>query len=81
LPRGDTRDARAHSRPPVLEPLLHRWPAASTAASFLVRTGNTFIGSLLWVDFLRLCGLQKVKAAAAAPPPPPPAAGKDKKRR
>lgn len=27
--------------------------------SFLVRTGNTFLGSLLWVDFVRLLGMQK----------------------
>lgn len=30
-----------------------------TVLSFGVRTGNTFVGSLLWVDFLRLVGLQK----------------------
>jgi hypothetical protein len=27
--------------------------------SFIVRTANTFVGSLLWVDFIRLIGLQK----------------------
>ncbi|GAX75459.1 hypothetical protein CEUSTIGMA_g2902.t1 [Chlamydomonas eustigma] len=27
--------------------------------SFIIRTGNTFVGSLLWVDFVRLCGMQK----------------------
>lgn len=27
--------------------------------SFIVRTGNTFLGSLLWVDFVRLLGMQK----------------------
>jgi hypothetical protein len=26
------------------------------ALSFIVRTGNTFLGSLLWVDFVRLLG-------------------------
>jgi hypothetical protein len=26
------------------------------ALSLLVRTGNTFLGSLLWVDFIRLLG-------------------------
>jgi hypothetical protein len=51
----------------MIEPMLHRWPLASSAASFVVRTGNTFLGSLLWVDFLRLLGLQKVKAEAPAP--------------
>ena len=30
------------------------------ALSFLVRTGNTFLGSLLWVDFCRITGLQKI---------------------
>lgn len=29
------------------------------ALSFIVRTGNTFLGSLLWVDFIRLLGMQK----------------------
>ena len=29
------------------------------ALSFVVRTGNTFLGSLLWVDFVRLLGMQK----------------------
>ena len=48
----------------MIEPLLHGNPLASTAASFVVRTGNTFLGSLLWVDFLRLLGLQKVKGGA-----------------
>ena len=79
--RAPGRCARALTRPAVLEPLLHRWPAASTAASFLVRTGNTFVGSLLWVDFLRLFGLQKVKAPPPTTPPPTTPAGKDKKRR
>jgi hypothetical protein len=51
----------------MIEPALHRYPLASSAASFVVRTGNTFVGSLLWVDFLRLLGLQKVKAEAPAP--------------
>ena len=57
----------------LIEPLLHKLPMASTLASFIVRTGNTFVGSLLWVDFIRLCGLQKQKKVA---PPPEPAAGK-----
>ncbi|KAF6255296.1 hypothetical protein COO60DRAFT_1471217 [Scenedesmus sp. NREL 46B-D3] len=29
------------------------------ALSFVVRTGNTFLGSLLWVDFIRLLGMQQ----------------------
>lgn len=28
--------------------------------SLVVRTANTFVGSLLWVDFLRYLGLQSV---------------------
>ncbi len=27
--------------------------------SFIVRTSNTFVGSLLWIDFIRLLGMQK----------------------
>ena len=36
--------------------------------SFVVRTANAFVGSLLWVDFVRLCGMQKApeKKAVAA---------------
>lgn len=30
-------------------------PAACAILSFIVRTGNTFLGSLLWVDYIR-CG-------------------------
>ncbi len=33
-------------------------PQLCTALSFAVRTGNTFVGSLLWIDFVRLCGMQ-----------------------
>lgn len=33
--------------------------------SFVARTGNTFLGSLLWVDFVRLCGMQKASAKPA----------------
>ncbi len=32
--------------------------------SFIARTGNTFVGSLLWVDFVRLCGMQKAATKA-----------------
>lgn len=32
--------------------------AVCSALSFIVRTSNTFLGSLLWVDFLRLLHLQ-----------------------
>lgn len=60
----------------IIEPLLHGHPLASTLASFILRTGNTFAGSLLWVDFIRLCGLQKQKKV----PPTPVAAGKGGKK-
>ncbi|MBA0713137.1 hypothetical protein Golax_012181 [Gossypium laxum] len=30
-----------------------------SAICFAVRTGNTFLGSLLWVDYARLVGIQK----------------------
>ena len=30
-------------------------------ASFVVRTLNTFLGSLMWVDFTRFVGMQKSK--------------------
>lgn len=39
-----------------------------SALSFLVRTGNTFLGSLLWVDFCRITGLQKMTPTEEAPP-------------
>lgn len=32
--------------------------------SFAVRTANTFVGSLLWVDFVRLMGMQSAKPKA-----------------
>lgn len=34
-------------------------PATCAALSLVVRTANTFLGSLLWVDFIRLLGFQK----------------------
>lgn len=43
-----------------IETLFRNNPALCTALSFAVRTGNTFLGSLLWVDFLSLLGLQKI---------------------
>ncbi|PWA53891.1 hypothetical protein CTI12_AA438570 [Artemisia annua] len=43
----------------LLEPLLHQHKLVLSAACFLVRTGNTYLGSLLWVDYARLVGLQK----------------------
>ncbi|KAA8528075.1 hypothetical protein F0562_035056 [Nyssa sinensis] len=43
----------------ILEPLLHQHKLMLSAICFAVRTGNTFLGSLLWVDYARWIGLQK----------------------
>ena len=42
----------------IIEAFFKGNPAVCGALSFAVRTGNTFLGSLLWVDFIRLLGLQ-----------------------
>lgn len=41
------------------EKFLSGSPQVCKALTFIARTGNTYLGSLLWVDFLRLTGLQK----------------------
>ena len=46
-----------------IEVLFKGNPAAAAALSFVVRTANTFLGSLMWVDYLRLLGLQKAPGA------------------
>lgn len=38
--------------------MFHGKPQLCAVLSFVVRTSNTFIGSLLWVDFIRLMGMQ-----------------------
>lgn len=43
-----------------IEVIFKSNPAICAALSFAVRTGNTFLGSLLWVDFLNIIGLQKI---------------------
>ncbi|KAJ6299484.1 hypothetical protein OIU76_020449 [Salix suchowensis] len=43
----------------ILEPMLHQHKLMLGALCFAVRTGNTFLGSLLWVDYARLIGIQK----------------------
>ncbi|KAL5220560.1 hypothetical protein ABZP36_025273 [Zizania latifolia] len=48
----------------MLEPLLHNHKLLLGARCFVVRTGNTFLGSLLWVDYARWVGVQKVKEEA-----------------
>ncbi|CAD5163605.1 protein RETICULATA-RELATED 4, chloroplastic [Musa acuminata AAA Group] len=45
----------------ILEPLLHNQKLALSALCFAVRTGNTFLGSLLWVDYARWVGVQKIR--------------------
>lgn len=41
-----------------VEVLFKTNPALCAALSFVIRTSNTFLGSLMWVDYIRLLGLQ-----------------------
>jgi len=43
----------------VIETVFKGYPGVCGALSFALRTGNTFLGSLLWVDFIRLLRLQE----------------------
>ncbi|KDP43581.1 hypothetical protein JCGZ_16868 [Jatropha curcas] len=45
----------------ILEPLLHQHKVILSAICFVVRTGNTFLGSLMWVDYARWVGIQKIR--------------------
>ncbi|XP_073288485.1 protein RETICULATA-RELATED 4, chloroplastic-like isoform X1 [Primulina huaijiensis] len=45
----------------ILDPMLHQHKLLLSALCFAVRTGNTFLGSLLWVDYARLIGIQKAQ--------------------
>lgn len=45
----------------ILEPLLHQHKIILSAICFAVRTGNTFLGSLMWVDYARWVGIQKMR--------------------
>ncbi|KAM1468985.1 hypothetical protein ACFX14_039708 [Malus domestica] len=45
----------------LLEPLLHQHKLILSAICFAVRTGNTFLGSLMWVDYARWIGIQKIR--------------------
>jgi hypothetical protein len=45
----------------ILEPLLHQHKLFLSAICFAVRTGNTYLGSLLWVDYARFIGIQKAQ--------------------
>ncbi|KAK2381235.1 protein RETICULATA-RELATED 4, chloroplastic [Trifolium repens] len=42
----------------LLEPLLHQHKLVLGALCFAARTGNTYLGSLLWVDYARWIGVQ-----------------------
>ncbi|OAY70946.1 protein RETICULATA-RELATED 4, chloroplastic-like [Ananas comosus] len=42
----------------ILEPMLHNHKLMLSAMCFAFRTGNTFLGSLLWVDYARWVGVQ-----------------------
>lgn len=42
----------------ILEPVLHDRKLALSVLSFICRTGNTFLGSLMWVDYARWVGVQ-----------------------
>ncbi|GKU88587.1 hypothetical protein SLEP1_g2833 [Rubroshorea leprosula] len=45
----------------ILEPMLHQQKLVLGVTSFAVRTGNTFLGSLMWVDYARWVGIQKIR--------------------
>ncbi|PKI62956.1 hypothetical protein CRG98_016595 [Punica granatum] len=45
----------------ILEPWLHNHKLVLSAICFAFRTGNTFLGSLLWVDFVRWIGIQRTR--------------------
>ncbi|KAL9421023.1 hypothetical protein AB3S75_038567 [Citrus x aurantiifolia] len=45
----------------ILEPLLHENKIILAAICFAFRTGNTFLGSLMWVDYARWVGIQKIR--------------------
>ncbi|PHT68564.1 hypothetical protein T459_28051 [Capsicum annuum] len=51
----------------ILEPMLHQHKLMLSAMCFAVRTGNTFLGSLLWVDYARLIGIQKAHEEVPTP--------------
>ncbi|GLJ26709.1 hypothetical protein SUGI_0520220 [Cryptomeria japonica] len=45
----------------ILEPLFHKQKLVLSMLCFAVRTGNTFLGSLMWVDYARWTGIQKIR--------------------
>ncbi|GMH37960.1 hypothetical protein BSKO_05844 [Bryopsis sp. KO-2023] len=48
-----------------IEKVLVGRPQLCRSLTFIARTANTYLGSLLWVDFLRIAGLQKQTALPA----------------
>jgi hypothetical protein len=50
----------------ILEPMLHRRKLLLSVMSFGVRTGNTYLGSLMWVDYARWVGVQKDRGVEVA---------------
>ncbi|CAI5458629.1 unnamed protein product [Closterium sp. Yama58-4] len=50
----------------MLDPLLRNHKIVLSGASFCIRTLNTYLGSLLWVDYARLVGVQSHEAEAQA---------------
>ncbi|KAL3828204.1 hypothetical protein ACJIZ3_017006 [Penstemon smallii] len=50
----------------LLEPMLHKHKLFLSAICFAVRTGNTYLGSLLWVDYARFIGIQKAEEVVEA---------------
>lgn len=50
----------------ILEPILHRRKLLLSVMSFGVRTGNTYLGSLMWVDYARWVGVQKDRDVGVA---------------
>ena len=41
-----------------IEVVFKNNPRLCNLLSFVVRTGNTFAGSMMWIDYLRLLGMQ-----------------------
>jgi hypothetical protein len=50
----------------ILEPMLHNQKLLLSVMSFAIRTGNTFLGSLMWVDYARWIGVQRSRGAEEA---------------
>jgi Protein RETICULATA-related len=53
-----------------IETIFAGKPNVCAFLSFVVRTGNTFLGSILWVDFLRMLNLQPKGGGGGGEPVP-----------